>query len=206
MSWEGPTEYLLTFSQSHNQGEVWVKPGWYWDSRFPLNRPLGEVLFSHLLTVTGRGVLFHACGIAQDGRGTLFAGVSGAGKTTMSRLWLSEPNVTLLNDDRIIIRERDGAFWMYSTPWHGEEKSVTNMAVPLDRVFIIGHGTENSARKLRTSSAVASMLARSFPTHWDSNGMSFALGFLEALSREVPCYKLEFVPNRSVVEYVSSVC
>ena len=160
-------------------------------------------------------MLFHSSGIVQDGRGTLFAGVSGAGKTTVSRLWLSEPDVSLLNDDRIIIRKRDGAFWMYSTPWHGEEKSVVNMEVPLrftleipsdyiERIFIIEHGYRNFASRLHSSKAVSAMLTRSFPSHWDADEMNFALGFLETLSKDIPCYRLEFLPDRSVVEYINN--
>ena len=58
---------------------------------YPLHYPLDELLMVHLLA-RGRGVEIHGSGIVDaDGYGTLFAGQSGAGKTTMSRLWLSEP-------------------------------------------------------------------------------------------------------------------
>lgn len=44
------------------------------------------------------GVLFHSAGVASDGRGFLFLGHSGAGKTTISRKSLAEGR-TVLSDD-----------------------------------------------------------------------------------------------------------
>ena len=64
----------------------------------PLGYPLNQVLWILLLS-QGRGVLFHACGIDDDGRGYLFLGNSGDGKSTTARLWFDH-GVTVLNDDR----------------------------------------------------------------------------------------------------------
>ena len=52
----------------------------------PLECPLDEVLITNVLA-RGRGVEVHACGVQDaDGRGYLFLGESGAGKTTTARL------------------------------------------------------------------------------------------------------------------------
>ena len=70
----------------------------------PLEYPLDELLLQGLLA-RGRGAEIHACGIADgSGRGLLFVGQSGAGKTTMARLWEGERGITVLSDDRIILR------------------------------------------------------------------------------------------------------
>lgn len=50
----------------------------------PLEYPLAEVLMICLLA-QGRGLMFHACGIDDNGRGYLFAGNSTHGKSTMGR-------------------------------------------------------------------------------------------------------------------------
>ncbi len=71
---------------------------------YPLHYPLDELLMVHLLS-RGLGVEVHAAGVVlPDGRGWLFVGVSGAGKSTLSRLWRAEPDVTVLSDERIVLR------------------------------------------------------------------------------------------------------
>ncbi len=74
----------------------------------PFVYPFDEVVFLARLS-RERGVLVHACGLALGGRGLLFLGTSGAGKSTTARLWKERGGVTILSDDRIVIRaEGDG--------------------------------------------------------------------------------------------------
>ena len=51
------------------------------------------------------GFLLHSAGAIRNGRAFLFSGVSGAGKTTISRL--APPDVTLLTDEVSYIRRVD---------------------------------------------------------------------------------------------------
>lgn len=168
---------------------------------FPLGHPLSEVWMVNLLA-RGRGVLFHACGVSRYGLGYIFAGVSGAGKSTLATLWEGQEGVTLLSDDRVIIRKRNGRFWIYGTPWHGDARAASPEAVPLERIFIIQHADENRAIPLKPSDAASRLLVRSFPTFWAPEGMAFTLEFLGELSQAVPCYELGFVPDESVLDFV----
>lgn len=201
-SWTDIPEFLAVLKRDYSRGQIWVDSGNWWESRFPLNRPLGEVIMVNLVTQRETGALFHASGIAYRGIGLLFAGASGAGKTTMSRLWLANSEATLLNDDRILIGRDRGRFWMHSTPWHGDERSVSPLTVPLERIFIIEHGDRNQIMNTTSNSAVADLVTRSFPTYWDLKGMRFALGFLEELVHSIPCHKLSFVPDPSAVSFL----
>lgn len=201
VSWQSIPEYLAVLTPEMDAGRLWVNPGEHWKSKFPLNRPMGEVLFLNYMTQHRAGIILHACGIDDNGNGYLFAGVSGAGKTTMSRLWLERSPARLLNDDRIIVRKLGDEFWMFSTPWHGEEESVSAGAVPLAGIFVIDHHGQNHADSLTQNEAVAQLLIRSFPTYWDPGGMSFAVGFLSELASSVPCWSLGFVPDPTAVDF-----
>ena len=55
----------------------------------PLEYPLDELLVISLLG-QGRGVEIHGCGVVDGSSGYLFVGQSGAGKTTIARLWQAE--------------------------------------------------------------------------------------------------------------------
>jgi len=85
----------------------------------PFYGPTMELLMVHYLAA-GRGIIVHGCGIKHNGRGLLFVGESGAGKTTMARIWSRESGVEILSDDRTIVRKQGDHFVMYGTPWHGE--------------------------------------------------------------------------------------
>jgi len=172
---------------------------------FPLRYPLAELLMMNLLSLS-RGALLHACGVSDKGRGLLFVGKSGAGKSTMAELWKHEEGVTILSDDRVIVREQEGRFWAYGTPWHGDAGFCSPESVPLDAMFVIRHGGENSIMRLEeVRQVVSSLLVRSFPTFWNAEGMAFTLGFLERMSQGVPCYDLGFMPDKSIVQLVRSM-
>lgn len=168
---------------------------------YPLGYPLDEVLMVNLLA-GGRGVLLHACGVSDGGLGYIFAGTSGAGKSTLATLWEGREGVTLLSDDRVIVRQRDGRFWVYGTPWHGDARVASPQAVPLEQLFVIRHAPDNRAVRLKPADAASRLLVRSFPTFWDAEGMAFTLEFLGELCQAVPCYELGFLPDESAVDYV----
>ncbi|MBU0494841.1 MAG: hypothetical protein KKA73_27100 [Chloroflexi bacterium] len=180
-------------------GDIWLRPG---PRVYPLGFPLEEVIFMNLLA-QGRGVLLHACGVSLEGQGIIFAGTSGAGKSTTSNLWEGQPGVTLLSDDRVIVRKHDdGRFWVYGTPWHGDARAVSSDIVPLERIYVIYHAAENRAVRIAPADAASRLLVRAFPTFWDAEGMAYTLSVLGELSETVPCYELGFVPDQSIVDFV----
>jgi hypothetical protein len=171
---------------------------------FPLQFPLAELLMIHLLAC-GRGLLLHACAVRDGDDGVLFAGVSGAGKSTMASLWREHSGATLLSDDRVILREHEDGFWIYGTPWHGDAGAASPERARLRRIFLLRHGPENRAIPLLEAQAGAALLVRAFPTFWDPPGMEFTLQLMDRLSRGTPAYALDFVPDGSVVKYVRSL-
>ena len=83
----------------------------------------------------GHGVIIHACGIDNNGIGMLFAGESGAGKSTLANLWNQEAGVAVLSDDRTLVRQIDGEWWLFGTPWHGEAKFGSRRGIKLEKSF-----------------------------------------------------------------------
>ncbi len=80
--------------------------------------PLDQLLFLAPLAHTN-GLLLHASGAVIDGKAFVFAGHSGDGKTTLSRLLAAE-GLELLSDERIALRREGESFRAYGTPWPGE--------------------------------------------------------------------------------------
>jgi hypothetical protein len=184
-------------------GDIYVRASEFDPSRFrfPLRRPMGEVFMINLLS-RGHGVLLHACGVKNGERGLVFAGAGGAGKSTIARLWEGRDGVRVLSGDRVILRQKEGHYWVYGTPWPGQEGISSPDAVPFEQVFLIQHASENRVIPLSPADAASRLLVHSYPTFWDAEGMAFTLEFLGQLSQTVPCYELGFVPDESVIDFV----
>jgi hypothetical protein len=177
----------------------------YFDERkpiYPLEYPLDELLMIHRLAC-GEGVETHAVGIVDEaGRGHLFLGHSGAGKSTTARLWQSESNAQILSDDRIILRARDGRIWMYGTPWHGDAGIASPECAPLSRLYLLEHSDHTELLSLSPGRAAAELFTRSFVPHHSQKGVQFTLRFLDRVAREIPCSIFRFLPDKSAVEAI----
>jgi hypothetical protein len=167
----------------------------------PLEYPLDELLITHRLT-RSRALELHSCGIVANDGSNLFVGHSGAGKSTTSRLWASRQGVDILSDDRIILREHAGRFFMYGTPWHGEATFALPANSPLTRILIIEHGHGNVLTRLSTSQAVAELFARSFVPFHRHEYVESALEFLQAVAETIPVYRYAFEPDQRAVDTI----
>jgi hypothetical protein len=203
----GPLPYKLVKTQKDfTHSEVSLhRP--YFDREkpvYPLEYPFDELLLINLLAL-GRGVEVHGCGVVDpSGDGHLFIGQSGAGKSTMAKLWLDTPGVTILSDDRIILRQIDNKLWMYGTPWHGETMLASPERAPLTRIYFLEKGAKNELILLRDPVALGRLIACSFIPFYSQPGIAFALGFFEGVVKGVPCCELRFLPDRRTVEFISA--
>jgi hypothetical protein len=216
---EGRDGYRLNFQRSF-PGETPYKSAWF-DRKFengelllsrkffragatifPLEYPLDEVLMIHRLSC-GVGLEVHAVGIVDvDGRGHLFLGHSGAGKSTTARLWMGRPGVRILSDDRIVLRFHNSALWMYGTPWHGDAGIASPQSALVTNIYFLEQFAQNEIVDMTPSSAAAELFARSFVPRHAAEGLDFALSFIERVTKEIPCRTFRFVPQVTAVEAI----
>jgi hypothetical protein len=212
---QGDTTAFKIFGQLHDQKRILLFdpdihtaklyfPDADGDFVDPFYGPTLELLLIQYLA-QDRGMIVHACGIDDGGRGMLFVGESGAGKSTLSNLWYQENGAAIFSDDRIILREKDGEYWMYGTPWHGEATFVLPRSVKLEHIFFLQHDHNNAVRTLNRADTVVEFLKASFPPFWDSQGVEFAMAFLSDLAEALPCEALAFKPDVSIVDFVKSL-
>jgi hypothetical protein len=198
---------VARFDRDFRTGEVCLHRPYFDEGvpNYPLQYPLDELLILSLLSRSG-GAAVHACGIIDPlGNGYLFPGQSGAGKTTMARLWHKHPGAVVLNDERIILRRREGRIWIFGTPWHGEAEFAAPACAPLTGVYFLRHGLSRSVRPIPGAQAAVRLLSCIFSAFHDREGLDFTLQLLEEVIRLVPASDLSVVPDDGMVGYLLSV-
>lgn len=106
------------------------------------------------------GLFFHSSALMFDGGAYVFSAPSGTGKSTHTALWRKHfgDRVTMINDDKPIIRKKDGAFYVYGTPWMGKSNIGANISAPLKAVFLLERDSKNYAEKVSAGRVFAKLL------------------------------------------------
>lgn len=106
------------------------------------------------------GFFFHSSCLELDGDGYLFTALSGTGKSTHTRNWrkLFGDRVTMINDDKPIIRKIDGIFYVCGTPWMGKSEIGCNKIAPIKAIYVLQRGEQNSARKISPGAVLKQLL------------------------------------------------
>ncbi len=205
-------QQLAIVNRSFDRATIYVLPKsdgrWAW--------VLGDIIYDFLqillinyLAQRG-GVFVHGVGIKDtQGSGLLFAGKSGAGKSTTARLWHAHSKAMILNDDRIIVRKRGRRFVMYGTPWHGDfsDYLASHIApAPLERLLFIHHAPRHIVRPITAAQAFCELYPCLFPTFWDKRGLERTAVFCQELLGSVPVARLGFRKDRSVITFVRQRC
>jgi hypothetical protein len=169
-----------------------------------LNVGAGELLFRTAILLTD-GLVFHASGLDDNGKGIVFVGHAGAGKSTQLGQWSDEPGVVAMNDDRVAVRVEAGGPRCYGTPWGGTSNIARNHDAPLAALVLVEQAPENAIEPVLPAAAASLLAARAFLPYWDPLLMVRALANLNAILARVPVYRLRCRPERATVPLVRSV-
>ena len=167
---------------------------------FGLNNSL-MVLYAFRTAVMGT-LEMHASVVVRDGKGYLFLGKSGTGKSTHSRQWLEcFTGTELLNDDNPVIRVTgDGMIRVYGTPWSGKTPCYRNADAPVGAIVRIRQSPENRATRLGLVEAYASVYSSCSGLKSCRTIADGLHATLEKVVTEVPCFNLDCRPDHEAAE------
>lgn len=118
----------------------------------------GSIFYRKLLRFGG--MMLHASAVAVDGYAYLFSANSGTGKSTHTQLWcryLGE-RAFILNDDKPAVREENGIFYVWGTPFSGKSDLNRNERVELGGLCFLSRAKANWIEPLPKEQAVAPLL------------------------------------------------
>jgi hypothetical protein len=186
---------VLLFSLKIRDWDLWINcPGKDID---PLEYPLDGLILYYLTVING-DIMIHASGINHSGKGHLFSGVSGKGKSTSAHLWESS-GAKVIHDDRLILRKTESGYRMYNTPVYNNDEPQDS---PLNRIFIIDHSTSNKIAPVKGAVAISLLMANCIQHNWNSEIIAKLLGSVSIMFETVPVMKLHFKPDRSIIDHI----
>jgi hypothetical protein len=193
--------WYLTRGDFHAEWEPASRRGWIRQSASPYS--IDSVLrIVHTLVLARRGgFLMHSASAIRNGKAFLFAGVSGAGKTTISRL--APPDAILLTDEISYVRKQDSGYVAFGTPFTGElAKLGENVSAPVAALYLLAQGPENRIDPVSDGEAARSLLANVLFFAEDEELVQSAFHSAFEFVSRVPVSRLTFVPDARVWELI----
>lgn len=189
---------MALFDVSFKSVEVWLDVKKEDVVVDPFFYPLGILMHIYLVHHRG-GMVIHASGVRDGDRGYLFTGVSGIGKSTMSRLW-QEAGAQVVNDDRLVVMPAEQGFEVYNTPmpyYVDKPKSA-----PLNAIFLLRQSPVNECRPITGVFAMSRVLANCMQHFHSREYIDRYLDVVSAVTQSVPVYELGFKPDADVVALI----
>lgn len=178
-----------------------ARTGWIRQTANPYSVDAVLRIVHTLVLARQGGFLLHSASAIRNGKAFLFAGVSEAGKTTISRL--APADATLLTDEISYVRKQNSGYIAYGTPFTGElAKLGENVSAPIAALYLLAKGKENRIDPIPQAEAARSLLANLlfFAQDEELVQATFHSAF-EFVSR-VPVARLTFVPDARVWELI----
>lgn len=156
-------DFIVALSPDRRHNRLYIQA-----TELLLNRIVIEnylrIATAHLLLKQG-GCLLHSGGFIHDGLAWLFVGISGAGKTTLTKI-AHEGGATILSDDiNVLFRDTEGQFLATPVPFAGEFGRQHNMkrdasgGIPVGGVYRIEKSDRLSIKPLATVSQHVTLLS-----------------------------------------------
>jgi hypothetical protein len=147
------------------------------------------------------GFLVHAASAIRNGKAFLFSGISGAGKTTISRL--APPDTTLLTDEISYVRRQGNRYLACGTPFAGELARVgENQSAPLSALFLLEKGLQNRIEPVGATEAVQRLLRNILFFADDPALVELVFQSACEFASLVPIRRLVFVPDQRVWDII----
>lgn len=154
----------------------------------------------HSKLLQREALVFHASYIDWNGKGILFCGKSGMGKSTQADLWNQYANAEIINGDRVLLKKENNQWKCFGYPCCGSSAICLNRTLPLHAIVVLQQGKENVITNISMSEKIKSMILGSERYFWSEKEMNLVLKLAEMIAFEVPILKFECRPDEEAVK------
>ena len=183
----------LICSKDNREGRLIMMGGYLKEK---LNRSL--MIMYALATAGSDTLLLHAVVVSCEGKGYLFLGSRGTGKSTHARLWLEHVEGTkLVNDDFPVVR--DGV--VYGSPWLCKTPCYRNVSVPIGGIVMLSQASYNKMRRLSGIEAYVNLYESVYNRPWyrciTEDIVKDQRQTMNKLASTIPMWHLECLPDEA---------
>ncbi|MBE6270986.1 MAG: hypothetical protein E7101_08550 [Prevotella ruminicola] len=195
--WWGATAGWLVCSADYRKGRL-VTAGRH--TKMAIDNAI-MIMFA-LATAENGTALFHAAVVSYEGKGYMFLGPSGTGKSTHASLWQRYiADTALVNDDNPVVRlGEDRHAVVYGSPWSGKTPCYRNVSCPLSGIVMLSQAPYNKICRLNGIHAYAALVESISGMRWDER-IADGLHLTEnLLASTVPVWHLECLPDEEAAK------
>jgi hypothetical protein len=168
-------------------------------------RPLHRLLWMYLAQVLGekRSCFIHSAAFVQDGKGYLFLGDSGAGKSSLAKV---SNQAIVLSDDSPILGKQNGDYVVFSSPFHqmnplmGWNKEGIGLSARVEGLYFLAKDDRLYLDGISRKKAVSMILRRYilFFPYISGRAKSALFDLILELCHRLPIHNLHFCLDQDV--------
>ena len=140
-------------------------------------------------------LLLHAAQVMAGGKGILFSGPSGAGKTTQSKLWEQAGAGIRVCNDRTLVRKQYNKWQGSGYVLDGSEPVSDGKQYELGCIVFPLKAECNQIEKMSPARATAALIGQTVIDNWNSRARTSALEYLLQLTSEIPVFQFFCTPD-----------
>ena len=158
---------------------------------------LGGIMNGEELLLRHNAIVLHSSLVSYGGKGILFSGPSGIGKSTQAELWRKNLGAEILNGDRAVIRLTQEGFRAGGSPWCGSSGIYRQEYIPVNAIVLLRQGKENRILPAEPKVAFREIYSQCIVHDWDKLFVDRICDLVQELVRQIPIYILSCVPEAS---------
>ena len=144
------------------------------------------------------GMMLHSSAVAVGGYAYLFSADSGVGKSTHTSYYLDVfgDKAAVINDDKPAIREINGKYYCFGTPFSGKHDISVNKGYPIGGICFLKRGEENVIEKIDAAKAFK-LIYRQTQSMNGAEQVEKRLNMLDKVLSNCPLYEMSCTNDSS---------
>lgn len=166
-------------------------------------RAFAHIAFEELLFRQGAMIL-HASFVNTEYGGILFTGPSGVGKSTQADLWVKYRDAELINGDRTILRNKDGLWKAYGSPYAGSSRCYVNKSCRIRAVVVLKQAENCHIQRMDPAPAFIRLYSEMVVNIWNPEYVDGITDMIRDFVTKIPVYLFAATPEKEAVGLLSN--